>query len=372
MGKTGNAQSSFPNAATPPAQRNTDLTKAAAVAKCTLRNPPILGRQHVPNNVKVTYNTTPPRRATTTRSRPSGRLLRTGAERPERGPLARARPHRDPLQADPFAAAHPRARRPLQRRPLPHASDCPITPSRTSWRSRPGATSPRASGSPTRLTTWFAPSGTPTAIAARRSSPDFHFLSAATRRARACSLNLRAATRWEVTDRESHDQGGSGSRDGPGPGGVRAAHDAGSGRRRRPRAAAIDFEVRRPPARRRALASRATTRTVTVRPARHFNVVGVRWQGARRAADDARPRRAERAGAGGCGSGRQRRCCRTPAQGSTAARMEVLRPGVGRRCTSRPVPADGPGGRAQPDAPLRRHPRSSGLGARERRAARRR
>ncbi len=60
MGKTGNAQSSFPNSATPPAQRNSDLTKAAAVAKCTLRNPAILGRQHVPNNVKVTYNTTPP------------------------------------------------------------------------------------------------------------------------------------------------------------------------------------------------------------------------------------------------------------------------------------------------------------------------
>ena len=53
----------------------------------------------------------------------------------------------------------------------------------------------------------------------------------------------------------------------------------GAGARTAQRAAAVDFEVRTP-APRSMTASSATTRTVTVRPGRRFNVVGVRWRGA--------------------------------------------------------------------------------------------
>jgi hypothetical protein len=59
-GQTGKPESSFPNAQAPPAQKLTDLDQAAKAAGCVLRNPPIQGRNHVPNSTKVVYNTNPP------------------------------------------------------------------------------------------------------------------------------------------------------------------------------------------------------------------------------------------------------------------------------------------------------------------------
>jgi Protein of unknown function (DUF3105) len=59
-GSTGNAEDTFPNAATPPQTQETDLVQAAQAAGCTLKNPSIEGRTHVPDSTKVTYGTTPP------------------------------------------------------------------------------------------------------------------------------------------------------------------------------------------------------------------------------------------------------------------------------------------------------------------------
>jgi hypothetical protein len=59
-GKSGDPESSFPNALAPPPQRITDLVQAAAAAKCTLTNPPIEGRTHVTDSTKVVYKTNPP------------------------------------------------------------------------------------------------------------------------------------------------------------------------------------------------------------------------------------------------------------------------------------------------------------------------
>ena len=59
-GSTGNAESEFPNAVTPPVQRITDLDEAAKASECRLVHPSIGGREHVSNETKVTYNTNPP------------------------------------------------------------------------------------------------------------------------------------------------------------------------------------------------------------------------------------------------------------------------------------------------------------------------
>ncbi len=59
-GTTGNAEDTFPGAVDPPAVNQTDLIRAAEAAGCTLSNPQIQGRTHVPDDTKVTYNTTPP------------------------------------------------------------------------------------------------------------------------------------------------------------------------------------------------------------------------------------------------------------------------------------------------------------------------
>jgi len=60
VGKSGDPESSFPNAATPPPTKLTDLDQAAKAAKCVLTNPPIEGRTHVTDSTKVVYHTTPP------------------------------------------------------------------------------------------------------------------------------------------------------------------------------------------------------------------------------------------------------------------------------------------------------------------------
>lgn len=53
-------KSSYEGATSPPAQGETELFAAARAAGCVLRNPPIQGRNHVPPDQKVEYNTNPP------------------------------------------------------------------------------------------------------------------------------------------------------------------------------------------------------------------------------------------------------------------------------------------------------------------------
>lgn len=53
-------EASYEGAATPPPQSEPDLFRAAREAGCVLRNPEIEGRNHVPAEEKVTYNTNPP------------------------------------------------------------------------------------------------------------------------------------------------------------------------------------------------------------------------------------------------------------------------------------------------------------------------
>ena len=52
-------EESFSNASDPPPASGESLFAAARAARCTLRNPPIEGRNHVPPEEKVEYNTTP-------------------------------------------------------------------------------------------------------------------------------------------------------------------------------------------------------------------------------------------------------------------------------------------------------------------------
>jgi hypothetical protein len=58
--KFGNAEQTFPNAVAPPPTSITNLDQAAKAAGCTLQNPVIQGRTHVPDSTKVVYNTSPP------------------------------------------------------------------------------------------------------------------------------------------------------------------------------------------------------------------------------------------------------------------------------------------------------------------------
>jgi hypothetical protein len=53
-------EQTYGSAATPPAQVETDLFKAARAADCVLRNPVIEGRTHIPPDKDVEYKTNPP------------------------------------------------------------------------------------------------------------------------------------------------------------------------------------------------------------------------------------------------------------------------------------------------------------------------